>query len=58
MYNCFELLVPIKYKGVSYTVITSIGFPYIYPDVPCNIRIYNPDITKFSINQHFIQGAS
>ncbi|CAD8151253.1 unnamed protein product [Paramecium pentaurelia] len=49
---------PIKYKGQTYSIITSISFPFIYSDAPAIIRIYNPDITKFSVNQYFIQGAS
>ncbi|CAD8147915.1 unnamed protein product [Paramecium octaurelia] len=49
---------PIKYKGQTYSIITSIQFPFIYSDAPAVIRIYNPDISKFSVNQYFIQGAS
>ncbi|CAK62460.1 unnamed protein product (macronuclear) [Paramecium tetraurelia] len=49
---------PIKYKGSTYSIITSIQFPFIYSDAPAVIRIYNPDISKFSVNQYFIQGAS
>ncbi|CAD8069369.1 unnamed protein product [Paramecium sonneborni] len=49
---------PIKYKGQTYSIITSIQFPFIYNDAPAIIRIYNPDISKFSVNQYFIQGAS
>ncbi|CAD8062145.1 unnamed protein product [Paramecium sonneborni] len=50
--------VPIKYKGYTYSIITSIQFPFIYSDAPAIIRIYNIDTFRFSVNQHFIKGAS
>jgi hypothetical protein len=46
----------VSYKGSKYPVLTSICFPYVYPDVPCIIKIINPDQNRFRVNDHYAKG--